>query len=120
MEHYYQRKGLRYFSFILKGSLLLYLTGFLNNHPPFLVYVNNIIKICLSCFLIYRFNKFRTPAITFNELDRVIIYSIGIYILILSFSEILLKTTIFFRSHIILFETETIQFLQKIYYRNGL
>jgi hypothetical protein len=116
MEHnYYQIKGLRYFSLLLKGSFLLFLTGFINDHPPLLIEVNNIIKICLSVFLIYRFNKFRKPAIVFDKLDRVVIYSIGIYILVISFSEIILKTTLYFRSYIIQYKEEIIHYLQKGY-----
>jgi hypothetical protein len=114
MEHYYKIKGLRYFSAILKGSFLLYLTGFLSNRSMFLIYLNNVLKIVASCFLIYRFNRFRKPAIVFNQLDRSLIYSIGVYILVISFSEFLLKMTLILRSHIISYKTEIITWVRKI------
>jgi hypothetical protein len=112
--HYYQIKGLRYFSLLLKGAFLLYLTGFLMYNPPFLIEINNFIKIILSLFLIYRFNKFRNPPIIYNNLDRVVIYSTGVYILIISFAEILLQLTLYFRSYIIQYKSQIISYLKNL------
>jgi len=66
---------------------LSFLIGVLNSEPaPFIAWVF-FVKSILACFLIYRFNPYRSNKIIFNSLDRRIIYSSGVYILVLSFAE---------------------------------
>jgi hypothetical protein len=43
----------------------------------------------MALFLIYRFNSYRKEKIKFTELDRKICYSAGLYILLVSFFDII-------------------------------
>jgi len=97
----FQYNFLRVFSFILKIAFLLYVTGFLAIKPPFLAQINFVLKVILAFFLIYRFNSHRTYKIKFTELDRKIAHSAGLYILLVSFAEILNRYTELLRSNII-------------------
>jgi hypothetical protein len=97
----FQYNFLKIFSFILKIAFLLYVTGFLTIKPPFLAQINFVIKVMIALFLIYRLNSHRTHKIKFTELDRKIGHSAGLYILLVSFAEILNRYTELLRSNII-------------------
>lgn len=97
----FQYYFLRIFSFILKITFILYITGFLNIKPPFLIQFNFILKITIALFLIYRFNSYRKNKIKFTELDRKIGHSAGLYILIVSFADILNRYTELTRDFVI-------------------
>ena len=75
--------------------------GFLKDKPQQLLIMNFCIKVILGIFLIYRFNGYRSNKIIFTELDRKVIYSIGIYILILSFADIIVNFLTMIRSIIL-------------------
>jgi len=53
--------------------------GFLSSYPIFLTYMNNIIRIYICFFILYRFNPFREIKCT--SLDRKVIFSSGLLIL---------------------------------------
>jgi len=76
---------LKYFSFITKLTVVLFIIGIFQNKPTFIVKFNFVVKLLLGFFLIYRFNSFRKKKISFTELDRKVCYSTGIYILLISF-----------------------------------
>lgn len=80
---------IHYFSYLVKICFVLFMIGVLSNKPHQLLAMNFVIKIILGLFLVYRFNKYRTKQITFSELDRKIIYSSGLYIILLSFADLI-------------------------------
>lgn len=47
--------------------------------PEYLDYLQNYLKIYVSCFLIYRFNMFRT--VQFTDLDRKIAFNAGVLLI---------------------------------------
>jgi hypothetical protein len=85
----FQYYTLKYFSILFKIALVLYITGFLSYKPPFIIELNFLLKIILAIFLIYRFNSHRKKLIHFTELDRKICFSSGLYILLISFADII-------------------------------
>jgi hypothetical protein len=106
----FQYNFLRVFSFILKIAFFLYITGFLSIRPPFLAQINFVIKIIIAVFLIYRLNSHRSHKIIFTELDRKIGHSAGLYILIVSFAEILNHYTELLRNNIIKQKTSLLSY----------
>lgn len=81
---------IHYFSFLVKICFFLFMVGILNNKPQSLMVMNFFIKFILGIFLVYRFNKYRSKKITFSELDRKVIYSSGLYIILLSLSDFII------------------------------
>lgn len=77
------------FSFLMKFIVVLFLFGVIQDKPIYFLEINFVIKILISLFLMYRFNKYRTDKIRFTELDRKVTFSAGSYILILSFADLL-------------------------------
>lgn len=78
-----------FISLLTKVVIFLFIVGFFQDKPKAYVEFNSIIKIVLGLFLIYRFNKYRKEKITFTELDREVCYSVGIYIIVISFIDVL-------------------------------
>jgi hypothetical protein len=73
---------LRVFTLIIYITWLLYIVIALNlsvNAPEYLNYLQSIMKIYISLFLIYRFNPFRR--VNFTELDSKIAFSSGLFLL---------------------------------------
>jgi hypothetical protein len=93
---------LTFFSFITKFTVVLFIIGFFQNKPMWLVQFNFVIKVILALFLIYRFNSYRKHKIEFTELDRKVCYSAGIYIILISFFDLINHYTEYIRNHIIL------------------
>lgn len=62
-------------SYILYGSFAL---GFSVKSPQYLAILDYYVKIYISLFLLWRFNPFRT--IHFNDLDRKIAFSAGLFL----------------------------------------
>ena len=85
----FELKFLTYFSFITKFTVVLFLIGVFQNKPYILIQFNFVVKVILALFLIYRFNSYRKHKIEFTELDRKICYSAGIYIILISFLDII-------------------------------
>ena len=83
--YFIELNSLRFISFIVYTSTVLYLLGFLNS-LKFLM-LNYTVKIIIAFFLIYRFNGLRKNTATFTDLDRKICFSAGVYILAVSFQE---------------------------------
>jgi hypothetical protein len=79
----------KYFSWITKIITVLFIIGVYSNKPSSFLFVNSIVKIFMALFLIYRFNSYRKEKIKFTELDRKICYSAGLYILLVSFFDII-------------------------------
>jgi hypothetical protein len=81
---------IKIFSIITKIILFLFIIGIFEEKPRNFIVINSIVKIMISLFLIYRFNKYRKKII-FTELDRKVIYSSALYIIIISFADIFQK-----------------------------
>jgi hypothetical protein len=62
-------------SYILYGTFALGLSA---NSPQYLADLDYYVKIYISLFLLWRFNPFRT--IRFNNLDRKIAFSSGVFL----------------------------------------
>ena len=76
------------FSFLTKIVVFLFIVGFFEEKPKLFEGINFVVKLIYATFLIYRFNSFRTQPIKFTELDRKVILSSGIYILLISVIEL--------------------------------
>ena len=88
-----QLNFLTYFSYIIKISLVLYIIGASSAKSIYLIKINFFVKIFLGFFLVYRFSSRREHTIKFTDLDRKIAYSAGLYIIVISFSDLLLTIT---------------------------
>uniref|UniRef100_A0A6C0JH53 Uncharacterized protein n=1 Tax=viral metagenome TaxID=1070528 RepID=A0A6C0JH53_9ZZZZ len=104
----FEVKFLQYFSFITKLTVVLFIVGFFQSKPTFIVQFNFVVKVILALFLIYRFNSYRKHKIEFTELDRKVCYSAGIYIILISFFDLINHYTNAIRSNYILPMTEPI------------
>ena len=90
----------RYFGWMMKLVLVLFVFGLLQDRPDFLMKMLFGVKLILAAFLIYRFHPYRRHRITFTELDQKVVYSSAIYILLLSFSDVVVYYTDAIRDHI--------------------
>jgi len=104
----FEVKFLQYFSFITKFTVVLFIIGFFQSKPMLIIQFNFIVKVILAAFLIYRFNNYRKHKIEFTELDRKVCYSAGIYIILISFFDLINHYTEYIRSNLILPITEPI------------
>jgi hypothetical protein len=79
-----------YASLITKILVVLFIFGFFQYDESWhFLEISFAIKVAIALFLIYRFNSYRTQNITFTPLDRKIAYSAGLYILVISFFDII-------------------------------
>jgi hypothetical protein len=110
----FEVKFLQYFSFITKLTVVLFIIGFFQSKPTFIIQFNFVVKVILALFLIYRFNSYRKHKIEFTELDRKVCYSAGIYIILISFFDLINHYTNSIRNNYILPMTEPlIQWFKK-------
>ena len=73
--------------YITYALYLIIFFGLSSNAPKYLTELNFYVHIFIAFFLLYRFNPFRT--IQFNELDRKVAFSAGVFIVTTStFSEL--------------------------------
>jgi hypothetical protein len=98
----FELKFLDFFSFITKLTIVLFIIGFFQSKPVYIIQFNFFVKIILALFLIYRFNNYRKQKIEFTELDRKVCYSAGIYIILISFLDLINHYTDYIRSNIVL------------------
>lgn len=103
-KHFYnfELKFLKFFSFITKLTVVLFIIGFFQSKPVYMIQFNFFVKIILALFLIYRFNNYRKLKIEFTELDRKVCFSAGIYIILISFLDLINHYTDYIRSNIVL------------------
>jgi len=72
----------RVFTLVVNVTWILYIVIALNlsiSAPEYLNYLQSVMKIYISLFLIYRFNQFRS--VKFTELDSKIAFSSGLFLL---------------------------------------
>ena len=89
------------FSYTSKIVLALFLIGVFQEKPLYIMRINYFLKIIIALFLIYRFNSYRKNAAVFTELDRKVTFSAGMYILVISFVDIITYYTHEIRNKII-------------------
>jgi hypothetical protein len=109
---------IKYFSFVTKLTVVLFIIGFFQSKPNIMIQFNFIVKVILALFLIYRFNNYRKHKIVFTELDRKVCYSAGIYIILISFVDLINHYTDYVRSSLILPITEPIIQWSKTFLKN--
>jgi hypothetical protein len=102
---------IHYFGILTKIITVLFIIGYFTNKPSIFLSINFVVKVCISLFLIYRFNKYRKNKLTFTELDRKVCYSAGIYILFVSFLDVIQNYTDIIRS---LIQPYTLPLIEKI------
>lgn len=71
---------LKYFSYIFYTIFIASYIGIGIAIPSIMITVNYYLKVCIGFFLVYRFNSYRDH-ITFDELDRRVAFSAGMFIL---------------------------------------
>ena len=106
---------LHIFGWISKIIFVLFFIGFFQVKPLRFLEINFVIKVLLAVFLIYRFNKFRKQKIVFTELDQKVAYSAGVYILFLSFADLLEGYTLYLRSKITPYTLPLVDNIKKMY-----
>ena len=102
---------IHYFGILTKIITVLFIIGYFSNKPSIFLSINFIVKVCISLFLIYRFNRYRKHKLIFTELDRKVCYSAGIYILFVSFLDVIQNYTDIIRS---LIQPYTLPVIEKI------
>jgi hypothetical protein len=83
-------------SFLSKFFLVSLLVGvvyidFTDGFKSIYANVATYIKIVVAFLVVYRFNSYRKTPIVFTELDRKIANSMGIFIITVSFNDLLVK-----------------------------
>jgi hypothetical protein len=89
-------------------AIILFLLGFLQTKPFFILEFNMIFKVILAVYLIYRFNDYRKHPVHFTELDRKICFSTGISIILISFMDFITYNIDYIRNNYILPYSEPI------------
>jgi len=79
----------RYFGWFMRAVFVLFIVGIVQQRPVFLLKMLFVVKCILAMFLIYRFHPYRRGPVTFTQLDQKVVYSSAIYILLLSFSDVI-------------------------------
>ncbi len=75
------------FTYTSLAIMTLYIIGYINSPPELFVTYSFIIKVIISLILIYKFGYKKTK--TYTEIDRRIIIMISIFMLIMSFTDII-------------------------------
>ena len=102
------------FGWITKITFVLFFIGFINKTPDIFVEFYSIVKIFLGIFLIYRFNSYRNDKVVFTELDRRVCYSAGIFIILISFIDVMNKYIDIIRTKLSPYTKPISEYFQKI------
>jgi hypothetical protein len=81
------------FDFFLGSSYFIYflgLFGIVYIQPSYLSTFDFLVKICVSVFLIYRFNHFRKDFLC-NHLDKIVVFNAGVFLLTTIVSDLIAK-----------------------------
>jgi hypothetical protein len=68
--------------------LILYIIGIINSKSELILQINFVFKIIIALYLIFRFNSNKSD-LQISKVERKLIYSSGVYILIFSFADII-------------------------------
>ena len=80
---YYLSASFQIYNILTYASFLLYIIstiGLYDRAPQYILYIDIALKLFIGLFLIFRFNPL--VKIQFNEFDKQIIFSAGIFILL--------------------------------------
>jgi hypothetical protein len=102
------------FSWITKIIFILFFIGFFSNKPATFLEANFVVKVLIGAFLVYRFNSYRNKSITFTELDRKAAYSAGLYIIFLSFADLIDGYTNEIRSFVLPYTKPMIRYIDNL------
>ena len=80
--------------------VILFLAGTIVKTPFIFIEMNFFVKLLFALFLVYRFNPFRKDKIEFTDLDKNICFSIGVYIIVLSFLTLLARHSPKFKQYL--------------------
>ncbi len=98
---------IRMYNIVMCITWILYITialGLSATAPQYLDYLQNITKIYVSLFLIYRFNPFRV--VNFTKLDAKISFGAGVFLLTTTaINTIIQKYVLILRQYIELLKT---------------
>ena len=78
------------FGLITTCSVVLFVMGIINDKVDIILFLNFGLKILISLYLIYKYNPFQKNNLHFTNLDRKIVFSLSIYNIIVSFSDIII------------------------------
>ena len=78
---------IHYSDIFILGFIVLFILGVFSATPYYFFDIYFVTKIIFSLYLLYRFNSYRPQPIVLTELDRKIVMSVGVYILIFSTIE---------------------------------
>lgn len=92
---------LKYYTYLFNFMIVSAYIGIGITQPTWMTTVDYYLKIFVSIFLLYRFNSFRDK-ITFEELDRRIVFTAGVIIFTSTIlNKILLSTSDKYKKHIV-------------------
>uniref|UniRef100_A0A6C0DUK7 Uncharacterized protein n=1 Tax=viral metagenome TaxID=1070528 RepID=A0A6C0DUK7_9ZZZZ len=111
---------IHYFGVINKVAFVCFCIGILNVKPDIILKIAFFIKILIGLFLVYRFNNWRSDKIIFTDLDRKASYSAGIFIILISFSDLILRYIDDIRSFIIPYTKPIIEKIPVVNHINDL
>jgi hypothetical protein len=81
--------NLRWYNYLMAFVIVLYTLGIINSTPKSLLELNSFIKIIIAAYLIYRFNDFNDKKTVFTEFDRELVFTTSVYIIFLSFADLI-------------------------------
>jgi len=94
---------IQFFSYLFYFMSVLYVAGFIDNNFAhlYLTRIDNIAKVIVSLFLMWKFNLFRTK-LYFSELDRSIVFQCALFLfLTTSLNEILVYYVVNIKNKVI-------------------
>ena len=94
-----------WFDLITLCMMLLFIYGSFKNQPTLFVQINFLIKVAIGCYLIYKFNDFRRVD-KISLFDQKLCAFAGVYILLISFADVITVYLNDIRNYIIKFSRE--------------
>jgi hypothetical protein len=95
--------AIQFFSYLFYLLSALYVVGFIHDDFAhiYLSRIDNVAKVIVSLFLMWKFNLFRTN-LYFSELDRSIVFQCALFLfLTTSFNEIIINNLIDVKNKVI-------------------
>jgi len=95
--------AIQFFSYLFYLLSTLYVVGFIQDNFAhiYLSRIDNVAKVIVSLFLMWKFNLFRTN-LYFSELDRSIVFQCALFLfLTTSFNEIIINNLIDVKNKVI-------------------
>jgi hypothetical protein len=116
--YYFELNFITFLNLINLICITLFIIGFFQVQPVLILQFNIFFKVILALFLIYRFNGYRKQKIRFTELDRKICFSTGVFIILISFIDIITFNIEYIRNNFILPYSQPIITYFKMFLKN--